>query len=264
MTTNRDSKITGEQARELMGPPRAITYDQAATRYRCTIDARERFEELSNRDLMVQVHARLKALDTYDPHKHGDVGRYPPLTADEHLELLAAGEMLARYYRHPALIHHAVEAGASWAEIAAATGSDEAQVRQGYREWADGQHRLYGDYQAKFGLNDTEHTATISRAAEPQASEHDQDWAGPGFTGPGVEPGTPRAEWVARLLRQLSDLVFAGGDAFARENGWQITKTTGRFGLGARSYRDPRFSPRTAAAHQSPEYSGRGFNARSG
>jgi hypothetical protein len=61
-------------------------------------------------------------------------------------------------------------------------------VRQGYREWADGQHRLYGDYQGEFGMDDTEHTAAINRAAEPQAGEHDQDWAGPGFTRPGAEP----------------------------------------------------------------------------
>jgi hypothetical protein len=53
-----------------------------------------------------------------------------------------------------------------------------------------------------------------------------------------------RARWVARLLRLLSDRVFAGGDAFARENGWEITKTTGRFGFGARSYRDLRFGGR--------------------
>jgi hypothetical protein len=68
---------------------------------------------------------------------------------------------------------------------------------------------------------------------------------------------------MARLLRQLSDRVFAGGDAIAREKGWEITKT-GRCGFGARSYRDPRFGPRTAAAHQDPEYARRGFNAGSG
>lgn len=78
------------------------------------------------------------------------------------------------------------------------------------------------------------------------------------------KPGTARSEWVARLLWQLSDRVFAGGDAFARKNGWQITKTGGRFGFGARKYRDPRFGPRLAAAHQSPECSGRGFDAGSG
>jgi hypothetical protein len=165
-----------------------ITYQQAETGYPCTIDARERFEELTNRDLMARARATLKARGTYDADKHGDAAKYPPLTTEEHLELLAAGEMLARYYRHPALIHHAVQAGASWPQIAAATGSDEAQVRQGYREWADGQHRLHTDYQGEFGMDDTEHTAAINRAARPQTGEHDQDWAGPGFTRPGAEP----------------------------------------------------------------------------
>jgi hypothetical protein len=188
MTTKRDNEITGEEAREPASPPRATTYQQAETGYRSTIDARERYEELTNRDLMVRAHATLKARGTYDPHQHSDANQYQPLTADEHLELLAAGEMLARYYRHPALVHNAVQAGASWPEIAAATGSEEAQVRQGYREWADGQHRLYGDYQGEFGMDEAEHAAAISRAAGPQAGEHDQDWAGRGFTKGNPQP----------------------------------------------------------------------------
>ena len=189
MTTEPDSDMTGEEAREPARPPRAITCQQAETGYQSTIDARERYEELTSRDLMARAHATLKARGTYDPHKHGDTGKYPPLTAEEHLELLAAGEMLARYYRHPALIHHAVKAGVSWPQIAAATGSDEAKARQGYREWADGQHRLYADYQGGgFGMDDAGHAAAINRAAEPQAGEIDRDWAGRGFTRPGAEP----------------------------------------------------------------------------
>jgi hypothetical protein len=188
MTSKRDSETTGDRAGEPASPSRVITYEQAETGYQCTIDARERFEELGNRDLMARAHATLKARGTYDPHKHGDTGKYPPLTTEEHLEFLAAGEMLARYYRHPALIHHAVQAGASWPQIAAATGSDEATVRQGYREWADRQHRLYADYQGELGLDDTERTAAINRAAAPQAGEHDKDWAGRGFTKPDAEP----------------------------------------------------------------------------
>lgn len=78
------------------------------------------------------------------------------------------------------------------------------------------------------------------------------------------QPGRPRAEWAAWLLRQLSDRVFTDGDAFARENGWEVTTTTGWFGFGARSYRDPRFGPRTAAAHHGAEHTKRGFSARSG
>lgn len=70
--------------------------------------------------------------------------------------------------------------------------------------------------------------------------------------------------WVARFQQQLSNRVFADGDAFARERGWEITKTTGRFGFGARTYRDPRFGQRAAAARQGLEYTGRGFDAGSG
>lgn len=71
-------------------------------------------------------------------------------------------------------------------------------------------------------------------------------------------PGTSRAGWFVRLQRQLSDRVFADGDAFAHQKGWEITKTTGRFGFGARSYRDQRFGPRAAAVRQGPEYTGKG------
>jgi hypothetical protein len=48
--------------------------------------------------------------------------------------------------------------------------------------------------------------------------------------------------WLARLQQQLSDRLFADTDASAREHGWRITETAGRFGFGARSYCDPRFS----------------------
>jgi hypothetical protein len=67
--------------------------------------------------------------------------------------------------------------------------------------------------------------------------------------------------WIARLQRQLSDRIFADGDAFARVRGWEITKTAGRLGFGARSYRDPRFSQRPAAVRQGPECTGRRADA---
>jgi hypothetical protein len=56
------------------------------------------------------------------------------------------------------------------------------------------------------------------------------------------------ASWAARLQRQLSDRMFTEDDASAREHGWTVTKTSGRFGFGARTYRDPRFDQRRAAA----------------
>lgn len=155
-----------------------ITYWQAQDAYRSTNEARGRFDELSNRDLTVRALATLKARGTYDPAKHGDADRYQPLTAAEHLELLATGEMLARHYRHPALVHQAVQASATWAQIAQATGSGETHVRQQYREWADGRHRLHACYEGKFGLDDAEYAAAITRAAEPPAGPENEREAG--------------------------------------------------------------------------------------
>jgi hypothetical protein len=151
------------------GPPSdegTITFWLAQGSYRGTVDARERFDELTNRDLSVRAYATLQARGTYDPAKHGDASRYQPLTVAEHLEVLAVGEVLARHYRHPAYVDQAVKAGASWPQIAEALGSDEAQVRQRYREWADGQHHLYIHYEGKFGINDAEHATAIKHASE--------------------------------------------------------------------------------------------------
>jgi hypothetical protein len=114
MTINSEHETTGTQTADAGSPPPATTYEQAQATYRCTSDARERFEELDNRDLGARAIATLQGRGTYDPQRHGNAAKYPPLTAEEHLEVLAAGELLARHYRHPALVHYAVLAGASW------------------------------------------------------------------------------------------------------------------------------------------------------
>jgi hypothetical protein len=54
--------------------------------------------------------------------------------------------------------------------------------------------------------------------------------------------------WLTRLRQRVSDRLWAEDDAFARQAGWTITKTRGRFGLQGRVYRDPRFSHRRARA----------------
>jgi hypothetical protein len=55
--------------------------------------------------------------------------------------------------------------------------------------------------------------------------------------------------WVRRRQRALSARAHAAGDERARSHGWTVTETTGRFGFGARIYRDPRFgTPRSALA----------------
>jgi hypothetical protein len=60
--------------------------------------------------------------------------------------------------------------------------------------------------------------------------------------------------WIAQRQRQLSDHIHADGDAFAREHGWTITTTTGRFGFGGRVYRDPRFDQLAADSRLGPSH----------
>jgi hypothetical protein len=61
------------------------------------------------------------------------------------------------------------------------------------------------------------------------------------------------AGWVARPLERLSDRIHAGGEATARQHGWEITRTAGRLGLGVRTYHDPRFTQRAPAnGHSGP------------
>src|SRR5262245_19052123 len=103
------------------------------------VKAQARYEELTDRDLYARSRAALEARGEYDPARHG-TGTPEPLTVGERLELLANGEVLAQYYRHPAALAHAVEAGASWEQVAAARGTSARQARQDYREWAEGQH----------------------------------------------------------------------------------------------------------------------------
>lgn len=155
-----------------------ITYWLAQGGYRGITAARERFDELTSRDLTARAIATLKARGTYDPAKHADASKYQPLTAAEHLEVLAIGEVLARHYRHPTYVDEAVKAGASWSQIAEAVGSDETQTRQQYRQWADGQHNLYVHYEGKFGINDAEYAAAIKRSSDPPAARDAEHEAG--------------------------------------------------------------------------------------
>ena len=79
--------------------------------------------------------------------------------------MLALGERIARYYRHPSQVDKAVRAGASWEQIAAATGASADQARQAYRAWAEGQHRLRSDFPGgTIGLDDGEYAAAIEAA----------------------------------------------------------------------------------------------------
>ena len=126
-----------------------------------------RYHELTERDLIAGSIATLKARGTYQPDEHVSEERFPPMTVAEHLEVLALGEVIARYYRHPSQVDKAVRAGATWQQIADATGTTAEAARVGYREWAEGQHRLHTDI--GIGLDDAGYAAAleaIERTAE--------------------------------------------------------------------------------------------------
>jgi hypothetical protein len=129
-------------------------------------DVLNRYQQLDDRDAMARAIAILRARGERNDDRSLHPDDYPPLTADEHLELIALGEVIARHYRHPSLVHHAVLAGATWEQIAAATGGDPDQARQAYREWAGGQHQLRQDVPGGIlGLGDDEYAAAIKAAA---------------------------------------------------------------------------------------------------
>jgi hypothetical protein len=135
---------------------RPITYDEASGG---NLPGQEdRYRELAQRDALAKAIAIKKARGDYQPGGHVSEENFPPLTVAEHLEMIALGERIARYYAHPSQVDVAVKAGATWAQIAAARGTDEPAVRQQYREWAEGQHRYAG-------MGDEEYAAAIARAS---------------------------------------------------------------------------------------------------
>ena len=131
------------------------TYDEASGGN--IADQMDRYRELSEHDLLARSIAILKARGTYEANEHVNEEKFPPLTTVEHLELLALGERIARYYRHPSQVDAAVKAGATWEQIAAAIGSAETAARAAYREWAEGQHKYAG-------MDDAEYAAAIKAA----------------------------------------------------------------------------------------------------
>jgi hypothetical protein len=149
---------------------RPVSYYLTPGDGRTWLDARDRYDELTQRDLSARARATLVARGEYDPKKHGR-SNPEPLTLTEHLEVLANGEVVARVYRHPVQVDRALQAGATWEQIADACGCSEAKARQEYREWAEGQHNLwtgtYGGESGRFGLDDAGYAEAIARAGEP-------------------------------------------------------------------------------------------------
>lgn len=94
---------------------RPLTYDQAETLYLAgSGGADERFSELSQRDLSARAATILRERGEFDPENnlgHRELAEAEPLTARERLEHMAIGEVLARHYRHPAMLDQAAKAG---------------------------------------------------------------------------------------------------------------------------------------------------------
>jgi hypothetical protein len=112
----------------------------------------DRYRQLADREMTARSIATLQARGewTEDRARVLDPGKYPPLTVAEHLEMIALGERIARYYRHPSQVDRAARAGASWVQIAAAAGTTEEAARDAYREWAAGQYKYAGMTEADY------------------------------------------------------------------------------------------------------------------
>jgi hypothetical protein len=151
--------------------PRPLTYDAAESAYGIDLYAAvDRYAALGARDLSASAAAILRERGEFDPADlgHQALAEREPLTADDRLEQMSIGEMLARYYRHPSMLDRAAKAGATWEQIGAARGTSADQARQDYRKWADGQHNLNVHY-GKWGLDDDEFAAAIARAGQDSA-----------------------------------------------------------------------------------------------
>lgn len=61
------------------------------------------------------------------------------LTVAEFLELLSLGEVMARRLRHPSIVERALEAGATWPQVADATGCTTREALAAYASWVVGQ-----------------------------------------------------------------------------------------------------------------------------
>lgn len=127
----------------------------------------ERRSELSGRDALAGAVAGLLATGQHDPDKHPalDSPDAQPLTVDEHLELLAVEESIRCHVMtgRGITIRRARQAGAQWADIAAALGADVAAAQAELAAWIAGQEHLWDGYPEdaghRFGLRPNERPA---------------------------------------------------------------------------------------------------------
>ena len=137
-------------------------------------DVLNRYRALNDRDSMARAIATLQARGEWNDDRSLDPADYPPLTAAECLELIALGEVLARLYRHPAHVHRAVLAGATWQQIADAAGGDVHQARQAYQAWAEGQRQLRHQFpDGSIGLAEDEYAVALKAASGSDRGSED-------------------------------------------------------------------------------------------
>jgi hypothetical protein len=148
-----------------------LTYDIAS--HGDIVTQMGRYRELAEQASMATAIAVLKARGDYEPSEHVNEDKFPPLTVADHLELLALGERIARYYRHPSYVDSAARAGATWDQIAAATGTTAEAARAAYIEWAEGQHELHAE--TGVGLDDDEYAAALELADQEGAQDPDRE-----------------------------------------------------------------------------------------
>jgi hypothetical protein len=137
-----------------------VTYVEAAAMP--FADVLNRYQQLNDRDSTARAIATLQARGQWREDRTLDPASYPPLTAGEHLELIALGEVIARHYRHPVHVHYAVLAGATWEQIGAASGADADEARAAYQGWAHEQHEVRLEFPGgTIGPDDSEFEAAM-------------------------------------------------------------------------------------------------------
>jgi hypothetical protein len=157
-----------------------------------------RYQLLERQDQLSKTAARARPRG----RRHPAGAASEPLTVCELLELLALGERLARRFRDPLQVHHAVQAGATWPQIAAARAETSLRARLDYIRWADEQRAwaiAEADPGITTGMSEADHIAARAIAympACPHCSSHQIVWTGNGDTFESWHCGACRRDYI--------------------------------------------------------------------
>ena len=98
--------------------------------------------------------------------------------------MTAPGAAKPGFYRDPAYLHGALDAGATWEQLAEALGVDEATARRRYREWADDQHRQWDRHaRPRAWMTTSTRPRSSGRSHEVREYRLRQGRASPGLAG---------------------------------------------------------------------------------